>query len=246
MKHVIGSIAILALILSVSGCPEEPAEAPAAEPTAAADKAPDAAKKPGLAEPPAAPAAELKGGDMVTVKKVIKGDALLVEKDGKQATVRMLGIDSFHKKITDKEMTEVHKNVVAHLEKELLGKPVQVVLDKKIKDDRGRYLATVMAGITDINKQLIAKGFVLTYSEFGFDKEEDYLQVEREARKKGENIWASARLSRLATERRRSWAEARKARGEKIPEYYFMVIAAEADEKADTELKPEEKAKPEK
>ena len=243
-NRVIGIVAVLSLSLILAGCPQDTAEAPAADkPGAAAN--PDAAK-PGLAEAPAAPEAELKGGDMVTVKSVIKGDALIVEKDGKQATVRMLGIDSFFKKITDKEMTELHKKVVAFLEQDLVGKPVQVVLDKKIKDDRGRYLATVMAGITDINKQLIEKGFVLTYSEFGFDKEEEYLAAEREARKAGENIWGNARLSRLATERRRSWAEARKARGETIPEYYFLSVAAEADEKADTELAPEDKAKPEK
>lgn len=153
--------------------------------------------------------AQIATGDTVTVVKVVKGDELVVEKAGKQAEVRLVGIQAFSSVMPKKEVLTMAERTVVFLREQLQGKQVVIHIGTPKTDVYGRYLARVEHDGVDINKLLVKRGLAIVYTEFSFPQETDYLAVEAGARDASTEIWAQPALVKLATGLRKQWAQAR-------------------------------------
>lgn len=183
------------------------------------------------------PPPPLSSGAEVSVAKVVKGDELLVEQDGHQYRLRMLGIDAFRKFLPNEDFANMHDKVTQHLEQTILNQKVKIVFGKTVMDEHGRYLAYVEKDGVDMNRRLVEEGYVLVYNKYSFGREQSYVEAEQKARESKKNIWSVDRLINVALTRRKVWAESRKQREGSVPDYYLDVPASLPDAPAES---PEE------
>jgi endonuclease YncB( thermonuclease family) len=157
--------------------------------------------------------AVLAPNDIVRVVHIVKGDEVEVEKDGKLARVRLLGVHAFSSVMTDAQLSALAAGGVAALT-ELIGqKPVRLSFDKTVQDPSGRYLAYLDKDGADVGHGLVAQGWAVVYTEFPFAREQDYLAAETPARVSGRNLWGLRPAADLVRGLRRQWLEARIAHG---------------------------------
>lgn len=107
--------------------------------------------------------------DSVFVVRIKDGDTIEVLENGIKKSVRLAGIDAPEKK---QKFAELSKN---YLEKTILNK--NVFLSSPSVGKYGRIIATVKVSSTDINLQLLKKGFVFHYKKYS--KNEDYSNAEK-------------------------------------------------------------------
>jgi len=95
----------------------------------------------------------------VDVLRVIDGDTIVVEIDGRRERVRYIGIDT-------PEMNDQREAIVARAqdatganERLVGGKAVRLEFDVQRRDKYGRLLAYVWVGDTMVNEELVREGF---------------------------------------------------------------------------------------
>jgi len=118
------------------------------------------------------------------VVRVIDGDTFETE-TGEH--VRMLGINA--PEISD-EYGEAAKQ---HLISLLLGETIELFADH-ISEDRdvfGRLLRYPFLNGKDIDKQMILDGYAEAYLKYSFDKEEEYVEAENQAKRNLVGIWSA-------------------------------------------------------
>jgi len=137
------------------------------------------------------------------VVRVIDGDTIVIEIDGKLEKVRLLGVDC--------PEIEVHRNkpfeydAITNLtylaewglrakkfaEEYLKGKTVELEFDDiaGLRDRYGRLLAYVYVNGTDFNALLIERGLARVYIEGKFEKKNEYLELEKFARVNKIGLW---------------------------------------------------------
>lgn len=153
--------------------------------------------------------AVLKAGDVVTVVEVKKGDELEVDKDGKRARVRILGVHAFSEVMTDAQVSALSAGSVSALGALVKGQPLTLSFDVTPQDDSGRYLAYVEAAGADVGQKLVEDGWAVVYTEYPFAREAAYLEVEKKARGAARNIWGLKPAADLVVGLRKQWGEAR-------------------------------------
>src|SRR5688500_3716330 len=126
-----------------------------------------------LACSPGAPS-ELATGDTVTVREVVKGDEVVVDKAGREARVRILGIYAFEAVIDDAALKGLAQAGIDRVKELTGGKQVKVTLGERPKDAHGRWLAYLDVGGTDLGRQVVADGLAIVYTEYPFAREADY------------------------------------------------------------------------
>ncbi len=166
---------------------------------------------------------ELKDGDLVKVREVVKGDEVTVVKDGRDSRVRLVGVHAFSPVLADPQVHALSAGAVTALEDWVLGKEVRVRLDHTPRDANGRWLGyledcdaiCVREGKTgaDINMRLVETGWAVVYTEFPFDREKAYLAAESAARSAGRNVWALKPAADLVRGLRRQWLTVRHGDG---------------------------------
>lgn len=156
--------------------------------------------------------AELHSGDEVTATEVVKGDEIVVEKGGRSARVRLLGIHAFAEGAPDDTITQLAQQSATFMKEAVVGKKVTIELGPSAKDVHGRYLGYVHRDGRDVNAQSLAEGFSVVYTEYGFERENAYLQAESAARLAKRNIWSSEGLGKVVQGLRKQWSEARRRR----------------------------------
>jgi endonuclease YncB( thermonuclease family) len=165
-------------------------------------------------------AAVIHDGDVVEVVMILNGDEIMVEKDGKRARVRMLGIHSFDPVVNERQITAFGHASVNFLNSQILNEQVKLVFGAPIKDQRGRYLAYVHKGGTDINYLMVEEGIAMVYTEYQTDREAIYLSIELQAVRRGRGIWGGNKSAARIHALRHEWANARLNRtGHPPPDY---------------------------
>lgn len=159
---------------------------------------------------------DLSSGDTVEIDEVIKGDEVVVKRDGGHFRVRMLGVQAQDAVIADPFLEKAAKAATDYLT-DLKGKPVQVFFEATVKDSHGRYLAYLQANDTDLNRQMVQNGVAVVYTEYGFGREKAYLDAEAVARQQRQGIWDADKTQTLVAGLRKQWREARQGRGDKPP-----------------------------
>lgn len=158
--------------------------------------------------------ATLETGDTVRVVDLVKGDELVVEKDGDRAELRLLGLHAFAAIMHDPALKAHSDAAKAFVKQMLVGKDVQITLGKTAKDIHGRYLAYVSIGGVDQNINLIKEGHAVVYTEFAFEREQAYLEAEATTRVASKGLWGTPAAVQLIHGLRGLWAETRKHGGE--------------------------------
>mgnify|MGYP000892792595 CR=1 FL=1 len=125
------------------------------------------------------------------VVRVIDGDTVEVEIDGKRETVRMIGVDTPETVHPEKEVEYYGKEASNFTKSKLEGKDVQLELDVQERDRYGRLLAYIWVGGELFNETLVKEGYakVSTYPP-NVKYVDRFTAAEREAREAGRGLWA--------------------------------------------------------
>ena len=132
------------------------------------------------------------GGARVT--RVVDGDTLIVELEGREARVRLIGVDTPETVHPQKPVEHFGKEASAFTKRMADGKAVRLKTDDQVGDrDRyGRLLRYVYLPDGQLlNAEIIAQGYGFAYTRFPISKMEEFRALEREARKKGRGLWRS-------------------------------------------------------
>lgn len=125
------------------------------------------------------------------VTKVVDGDTIEVEIDGKRERVRLLLVDTPETVHPNKPAQPFGKEASDFTKSLLEGKEVELEKDKEEKDKYRRLLFYAYVDGKSVQEQLIEKGLarVAVYQE-GLKKEATYKKIEEEARNKKIGIWS--------------------------------------------------------
>lgn len=169
MRPLLGPIAAMAAVAAcfVAGC------APLAEPGDAA-------------APPEAP--------LYAVDYVIDGDTLIIERDGRRETIRLIGIDSPETGDGRRALGCFGREARVEARRLLNGQRVRFAIDPS-QDERDRYdrlLAYVwLADGTFINQAMVENGYAFEYTyDLPYRYQREFRAAEVRARETGAGLWA--------------------------------------------------------
>lgn len=125
----------------------------------------------------------------VEVLRVVDGDTIVVEIDGRRERVRYIGIDTPEMNDEREAIVVEARNATAANEQLVGGKSVRLEFDVQLRDKYGRLLAYVWIGDTMVNEELVRSGYAelltippnVKYA----DRLAEALQTAREARDDG-------------------------------------------------------------
>lgn len=127
------------------------------------------------------------------VVKVVDGDTITIAKDGKNQSVRLIGVDT-PETVDPRRPVECFGEAAAQeMQRLVAGKQVRLESDRSQgeTDQYGRLLAYVYADDILVNKHLIAEGFGQEYTHirpYAYQKE--FRAAESSARAQEKGLWA--------------------------------------------------------
>lgn len=124
------------------------------------------------------------------VISVIDGDTLIVEIDGKEEKVRLIGVDCPELHSEGKGAEFLASEAKDFMEESVLGKKVSLRSDIEDSDVYGRKLRYVFTekGFS-LNEELLKKGLALVINGFAFREKRKYLTLQSEALNKGRGLF---------------------------------------------------------
>ena len=117
--------------------------------------------------------------------------------------MRLLGIDAPEKSASDRDQTfirlgilpkrlrAIHGAGLAYAISNVKGQIVTLTAGTPPRDRHGRLLAYVR--LPDgrlLNRLLLEEGLVIVYRRFDFERKDDFLAAETEAKRRGVGLWA--------------------------------------------------------
>jgi micrococcal nuclease len=133
-------------------------------------------------------------GDRVSaeVRRVIDGDTIEVELDGRTEDVRYIGIDTPESVKPNSPVECFGKEASEHNRELVEDEQVTLVLDHELRDDYGRLLAYVYVGEELVNAELVRGGFARTLEIAPNTTKAGVLgRLERSASVAGRGLWGS-------------------------------------------------------
>ena len=128
--------------------------------------------------------------DFYLCTRVIDGDTIAVEKNGKKEKVRLIGVDTPETVHPSKPVEYFGKEASEFTRKKVEGKRVRLEYDWQSRDKYGRLLAYVyIEDGTFLNAEIIRQGYGFAYTRYPFKYLEDFRQYEREARGNNRGLW---------------------------------------------------------
>jgi micrococcal nuclease len=136
------------------------------------------------------------------VARVVDGDTVVLTMEGRAVTVRLVGVDTPETVHPSKPVERFGKEASAFTRKLLAGKSVSIERDPggSARDRYGRELAYLRLDGTDVNREIIARGYGFAYTKYPFARREDYRTPEREAREAKRGLWADEAAAREQVE----------------------------------------------
>ncbi|HCT0402040.1 TPA: thermonuclease family protein [Staphylococcus pseudintermedius] len=129
-------------------------------------------------------------GESYLVKRVIDGDTIIIDKDGQDERVRLIGVDTPETVKPNTPVQPYGKAASNFTKKHLTNQRVRLEYDREPKDKYGRTLAYVWLGDEMFNVKLAKEG--LARAKF-YPPNDEYRilieQAQKEAQKKQLNIW---------------------------------------------------------
>jgi len=134
-------------------------------------------------------------GARVLVTRVVDGDTVEVDLDGREVDVRLIGIDTPESVAPDQPVECFAEEASAYTEDRLEGRTVRLEFDAERLDRYGRTLAYVWVGDVEeelFNETLVAEGYavVTTYppNVLYVDR---FIAAQRRAREAGLGLWSA-------------------------------------------------------
>jgi endonuclease YncB( thermonuclease family) len=154
--------------------------------------------------------ARLATGDAVRFVRAIKGNDVVVEKNGKRARVRLVGVYSFDPNVSEKkDILALARGGVDAIAKLTKDQEVGVVLERQELDPKGRHLGFLEVGGSDVGRTMIEQGSAAAYTEYPFSREADYLATETSARSESRGMWSGPVASKRLRALRETWSSVR-------------------------------------
>lgn len=129
------------------------------------------------------------------VVKVVDGDTIIVDMNGGEVRVRLIGIDTPESVSTDESKnTAEGKETSEYTTKQLAGNPVYLEYDEGLTDTYGRILAYVYLedGETMFNKILLEQGYARVMAvEPNIKYAKEFEALEADAEKSGAGFWGT-------------------------------------------------------
>lgn len=128
--------------------------------------------------------------DFYFYTRVIDGDTIVVEIEGKQEKVRLIGVDTPETVHPLKPVEYFGKEASDFTRRMVEGKKVRLEFDWQLRDKYGRLLAYVyLEEGTFLNAEIIKQGYGFAYTKFPFKFLSDFRQYEKEARENKKGLW---------------------------------------------------------
>ncbi|MEK7170283.1 MAG: thermonuclease family protein [Patescibacteria group bacterium] len=188
MLYIVGLIAILLVGVGIGRLGREVEVPSASQAAAVVENASATAEKTTTPEP-----LLRKGGEEeVKVVRVVDGDTIEVEINGKVEPVRYIGIDT-PETVDPRKPVQCFGVEAAKKNKELMeGEMVRLEGDTTDRDKYNRLLRYVWLGDTLINEALVAQGFAKSYSYPPDIKYQDrFVSAEKKARENKLGLWTA-------------------------------------------------------
>lgn len=127
------------------------------------------------------------------VKHVFDGDTVLVWLNRREEKVRLLGIDTPEKNGPYTKAEFLGATASDRTCELALAKKVTLIFGgDRLRDRYGRLLAyVILPDGKSLNEILLQEGLARAYKKFRHDKKQDFIRLEREAKKRGIGIWAT-------------------------------------------------------
>ena len=125
------------------------------------------------------------------VKRIVDGDTIVIDYNGKQEKVRLIGVDTPESVHPDKDKNnEYGKLASKYTKSKLEGKSVALEFDVQERDKYGRLLAYVYLDGKMFNKTLLEDGYaqVATYPP-NVKYVDDFLKIEKKAKEINAGLW---------------------------------------------------------
>lgn len=119
--------------------------------------------------------------------------------------VRLLGIDAPERKGSDRDryylrqgirrktLRQIAQKALHYNIGQLKKKEVRLEYDREIRDKYGRLLAYVyLPDGRMLNRILLEKGYVAVFRRFDFKRKQEFLAIEKKARKEKRGLWKTA------------------------------------------------------
>ena len=128
-----------------------------------------------------------------TVVRVIDGDTIRVRVQGKEYTVRLIGVDTPETVHPTKTVQHFGAEASAYTKAALEAKTVTLEADPTgdTKDRYGRLLRYVHLDGENFNGRLIREGYGHAIRRFRYSLKAQFIQLEDTARKAGRGLWSS-------------------------------------------------------
>ncbi len=121
---------------------------------------------------------------------VIDGDAIVVDMNGKEERVRLIGVDTPETVHPQKPVERFGKEASDFTKRMVAGKKVRLEYDWQTRDKYGRLLAYVyLKDGTFLNAEIVKQGYGFAYTKYPFKHMEEFRQYEREAREAQKGLW---------------------------------------------------------
>jgi len=128
--------------------------------------------------------------DFYLCTRVVDGDTILIEIDGKEERIRLIGVDTPETVHPEKPVEYFGKEASEFTKNMAEGKSVRLEFDLDKRDKYGRLLAYVyLEDGTFLNAEIIKQGYGFAYTRFPFKYLDDFRQYEKEAREGGRGLW---------------------------------------------------------
>ena len=130
------------------------------------------------------------GQNFYLCTRVIDGDTIVVNINGKKEKVRLIGVDTPETKHPQKPVQRFGKEAYLFTKKMVEGKEVRLEYDWQKRDKYGRLLAYVfLTDGTFLNAEIIKQGYGFAYTKYPFKYLDEFRRYEREARENKRGLW---------------------------------------------------------
>lgn len=128
--------------------------------------------------------------DFYLCTRVVDGDTIVVEINGKQEKVRLIGVDTPETVHPNKPVEYFGKEASKFTKSMVEGKKVSIDYDWQRRDKYGRLLAYVyLEDGTFLNAEIIKQGYGFAYTKYPFKYIDEFREYEKEARGNNKGLW---------------------------------------------------------
>ena len=145
------------------------------------------------------------------VIRIVDGDTIVIQYDGKYEKVRLLCVNTPESVHSDKKQNiPMGKVASKYTQKKLTGKYVNLEFEiKKLRGNYGRLLAYVFVDGQNFNMDLVRQGLSPYYTKYGKSEKYDseFRSAEKLAGKEKLNIWGDPELTKKYLRLKSKWGQ---------------------------------------